>query len=214
MTTSKDQHTLHVDVSKRTEFSRSSLNRLRGSGRIPAVVYGGGSDGISIHVEEKQLAKVARTGRSELFDLHIEGGGSFPVLIKEMQRRNGKVTHVDFQKVSKNKPIRVRVPLVYTGTAEGTKIGGILQVQATELEVEGLPDALPAGLEVDVTSLNTGDKLIAANVTLPGGITLVGGEDELLASVVLPRLAEAEGEAENDSTEAGAADAAGDTGDK
>ncbi|GAA0138200.1 50S ribosomal protein L25/general stress protein Ctc [Paenibacillus sp. YSY-4.3] len=194
MTASTNQRTQYLDVSKRTEFTRSSLNRLRKNGGIPASVYGGGTDAQSIYVEEKQLAKVARTGRTEFFDLRIDGAQGIPVLIKEVQRRGGKVVHVDFQKVSKNKPIRVKVPLIYNGTAEGAKVGGILQIQATDLEVEGLPDALPTGLEVDVTSLGTGDKLVAADVQLPEGISLIALEDEVLASVVLPRVAEPETE--------------------
>lgn len=198
MTASTKQQTQYLNVSKRTEFTRASLNKLRKSGHIPASVYGGGTEAQSIYVEEKQLAKVARTGRTEFFDLRIEGDQGIPVLIKEIQQRGGKVIHVDFQKVSKNKPIRVKVPLLYNGTAEGTKIGGILQIQATELEIEGLPDALPTGLEVDVTSLGTGDKLVAADIRLPEGITLIGLEDELLASIVMPRLAEAENEADAD----------------
>lgn len=199
MTKGTNQQTQYLEVSKRTEFTRSSLNRFRKEGRIPASVYGGGAEAQSIYVEEKQLAKVARTGRTEFFDLRIDGGQGIPVLIKEVQQRSGKVIHVDFQKVSKNKPIRVKVPLIYNGTAEGTKVGGILQIQATELEIEGLPDALPTGLEVDVAALGTGDKLVAADIQLPEGITLIGGEDELLASIVLPRLAEAENDTNADS---------------
>lgn len=211
MTASTNQQAQYLDVSRRTDFTRSSLNRLRKNGYIPASVYGGGTEAQSIYVEEKQLAKVARTGRTEFFELRVDGEKGIPVLIKEVQQRSGKVFHVDFQKVSKNKPIRVKVPLIYNGTAEGTKIGGILQIQATELEIEGLPDALPAGLEVDVTPLRASDKLVAADVTLPAGLTLIGAEDELLASIVLPRVAEAGNEADNDSeAEPEAAEAAED----
>ncbi|AZK46596.1 50S ribosomal protein L25 [Paenibacillus lentus] len=199
MTKSTNQQTQYLDVAKRTEFTRSSLNQLRKSGHIPASVYGGGTEAQSVYVEEKQLVKVARTGRSEFFDLRIDGGQGIPVLIKELHHRSGKVIHVDFQKVSKNKPVRVKVPLIYNGTPEGAKIGGILQVQTTEVEIEGLPDLLPNGLEVDVTSLGSGDKLVAGDIKLSEGITLVGGEDELLASVVLPRMAGAENDTDADS---------------
>ncbi|WHX47988.1 50S ribosomal protein L25 [Paenibacillus woosongensis] len=210
MTASTNQRTQYLDVSKRTEFTRSSLHRLRKNGGIPASVYGGGTEAQSIYVDEKQLARVARTGRTEFFELRIDGAEGIPVLIKDVQQRGGKILHVDFQKVSKNKPIRVKVPLIYNGTAEGTKVGGILQIQATELEIEGLPDVLPSGLEVDVTPLGTGDKLVAADVQLPEGISLIALKDELLASVVLPRVAEPEAEAEGDAgAEPEAADGAG-----
>ncbi|GIP54323.1 50S ribosomal protein L25 [Paenibacillus sp. Marseille-P2973] len=181
-----------LSASRREEFTRASLRQLREGGRIPAVIYGAQTESLPIHVDAKDLAKVSRTGRSEFFDLKVEGGETYPALIKEIQQRRGVVAHVDFQKVSKNKPIRVKVPLHLTGTAEGTKAGGVLQVQATELEVEGLPDDLPANIEVDISSLGTGDKLTAADVSLPSGITLIGAEEELLASIVLPRVVEEE----------------------
>lgn len=189
---STNHHTFQLNVTPRADFTRSSLRQLRQHGRVPAVVYGAASGNLAVHVDAKELVKVARTGRSEFFDLKVEGGQTFPVLIKELQQQNGKIVHVDFQQVSKNKPIRVKVPLHFTGTANGTKVGGVLQIQATELEVEGLPDILPAHLEIDITSLDAGDKLLAGDVKLPDGVILHALEDELLASLVLPRAAEAD----------------------
>ncbi|MNN61493.1 50S ribosomal protein L25 [compost metagenome] len=117
-------------------------------------------------------------------------------MIKEVQKQGGKIIHVDFQHVSKNKPIRVKVPLHMNGIAKGTTSGGVLQVQANDLEVEGLPDDLPASLEVDVSSLGIGDKLLAVDVALPAGVTLIADQQELLASVIQTRGAEAAEEEE------------------
>lgn len=180
--------TSHLEAVRRQNLARSSLRELRTRGRIPGVVYGAQTESIPVHVDAKELSRVSRTGRSEFFDLRVEGGETIPVLIKEIQQRAGQVVHADFQKVLKNKPLRVKVPLQLEGTPEGTKVGGILQVQATELEVEGLPAALPAALVVDVTLLGTGDKLLAADVKLPDGIALTSSPEELLASIVLPRV--------------------------
>ncbi|RUT40706.1 50S ribosomal protein L25 [Paenibacillus anaericanus] len=199
-----DHQTLHLNASKRTKFTNASLRELRENGQIPAVVYGVNTN-LAIHVDEKELRKVSRTGRSEFFELKLDDGGSFPALIKDIQQRGGRWVHVDFLQVSKNKPIRVKIPLHYNGTAEGTKGDAILQVQSTELEVEGLPDALPAGLDIDVTPLGVGDKLTAAEVSLPEGVTLVSSGEELLASVITTRGSGAdtteEAEAPEDSAE-------------
>lgn len=129
-------------------------------------------------------------GKIGIFDLKVEGGQTIPALIKEVQQQQGKILHVDFQQVSKNKPIRVKIPLHYTGTAAGTQVGGVLQIQATELEVEGLPDVLPASLDIDITSLDAGDKLMAGDVKMPAGVTMHAQPEELLASIVLPRVAD------------------------
>lgn len=185
---STNHHTFQLNVTPRTEFHRSSLRELRQNGRVPAVVYGGESENLAVHVDVKQLVKVARTGRSEFFDLKVEGGQTLPVLIKDLQQRRGEIIHADFQQVSKNKPIRVKVPLSFTGTAQGTKVGGILQFQATELDVEGLPGVLPASLEIDITALDVGDKLTASEVELPKGIILHAQPEEVLAVVLQQTL--------------------------
>ncbi|MNI48213.1 General stress protein CTC [compost metagenome] len=190
-----DHHSMHLKASHRTESTRSSLHELRDRGEIPGVVYGTEGENLMISVESKDLAKFLRTGRSEFFELQVEEDG-FPVLIKEVQKQGGKIIHVDFQHVSKNKPIRVKVPLHMNGIAKGTTSGGVLQVQANDLEVEGLPDDLPASLEVDVSSLGIGDKLLAVDVALPAGVTLIADQQELLASVIQTRGAEAAEEEE------------------
>ncbi|WP_212938375.1 50S ribosomal protein L25 [Paenibacillus antibioticophila] len=203
--------TSHLEAVRRQDFARSSLRELRTSGRVPAVVYGAQTESIPVHVDAKELIRVSRTGRSEFFDLKVEGGETIPVLIKDIQQRAGQVVHADFQKVLKNKPLRVKVPLQLEGTPEGTKIGGILQVQATELEVEGLPADLPAAITVDVTSLGTGDKLLAADVKLPDGITLIASPEELLASIVLPRVVDEDLLTSDEAQETGEVVAEGET---
>lgn len=195
------EHEFKLHAKKRTEFTRSSLRKLRESGQIPGVVYGGQNGSQSLYVDERDLIKVVRTGRTEFFQLNVENSDSLPVLIKDIQQQGGRVVHVDFQEVSRTKPIRVKMPIHLIGTAEGTKSGGILQVQETELEVEGMADQLPAAIEVDVTSLRTGDKLVAANVKLPEGVTLISSGDSLLASVVTTRATEVEEEEETAAAE-------------
>ena len=189
---STNHHMFQLNATPRTDFHRSTLRKLRQHGRVPAVVYGAETENLAVYVDEKELLKVVRTGRSEFFDLNVEGGPTVPALIKDVQQQQGKILHVDFQQVSKNKPIRVKIPLHYTGTAAGAKVGGVLQIQETELEVEGLPDVLPASLEVDISSLDAGDKLMAGDVKLPEGVTMHAQPEELLASIVLPRVADAD----------------------
>lgn len=186
---------LQLSAKHRTESTHSVLKQLRASGSVPGVVYGTEGENLMVSVEAKELSKVLRTGRSEFFELQVEDE-KVPVLIKDTQKQVGKIIHIDFQHVSKNKPIRVKVPLHISGTPNGAKSGGVLQIQANDLEVEGLPDALPPTLEIDVASLEIGDKLLASDVQLPQGVTLIADEAELLASVIQTRGAEAKDEEE------------------
>lgn len=176
-----------LTAERRADFKRSSLRGLRQQGRIPAVVYGSDMDSIPVHVDSKEIGKLARKGRTETFHLKIEGMKPIQAIIKEMEQKNGAWIHVDFQQVSDNKPIRVRVPIEYLGIPAGTKKGGIIQIQESGLEIEGLPSDLPPVIEVDISHLNVGDKLLAQDVALPDPIQLVSNKDELLVSIVVPR---------------------------
>ncbi|MGM1046689.1 MAG: 50S ribosomal protein L25 [Bacillota bacterium] len=175
----------------RNEFTRAARRSIRQNGGLPGVVYGSDSESIPVSVNLKETARLFQTGRSEVFDLNIPGSDPVPVLIKDVQKRGGKVIHVDFLHISMNKSVRVTIPLEYQGEAIGTKSGGILQIQETELEVEGMPGDLPVTIEADVSGLEIGDKLTVADLKLPSGITLSATSEEVLASVNIPRAVEA-----------------------
>lgn len=198
-------NTVQLKANVRDEFTRASRRELRENGGLPGVVYGAGEESIPVAVDSKDTAKLFHTGRSEVFQLDIPGSGKVPVLIKDIQKRRGNVSHVDFLRISMNKPVRVSIPVDYQGTAAGTKTGGILQTQVTEIEVEGLPGDLPTTLEADVSALEIGDKLTVADLKVPEGITLHASEEEILATVIVPRAVEAaETEDEADAEEANA----------
>lgn len=183
-----------LTAENRTETKGAALRQLRLSGRVPAVVYGSELDGTPVSVDAKDFSKILRTGRTEMFDLELSGK-KIPVLIKDYQEQDGRFLHADFLKISKNKPIRVKVAIDFQGTAAGTKTGGILQVQETELEIEALPADLPSAIEVDISGLDVGDKLSVGDIKLPDKVTLIADEAGVIASVVVPRIAETEEEA-------------------
>ncbi|GAB6990798.1 50S ribosomal protein L25 [Paenibacillus pini] len=184
---------------------------LREQGRVPAVVYGTDTENMALSVDAKDLAKIARTGRTEMFNLKVEGASDLSVIIKDYQKKAGVLSHVDFLQISANKPLRVHVHIDFQGTAEGTKVGGVIQHQLTELEVEALPAKLPSSIEADVSALNMGDKLHASEIKMPEGVTLITPEDVLVASVIAPRAAvEADGEEETTETETAAPSAEAD----
>ena len=188
---------LKITAEKRLENGPPSvLRKLRESGKIPAVVYGLDKESISVHVDSIELMRVVRTGRSEMFKLQVEGMKDLSVIIKDFQKKNGKWIHADFLQISESVPLRTAIAIDYQGIAAGSKFGGVVQTLVTELEVEGLPAELPSAIEIDISHLEIGDKLIATDVKLPKGITLVPTTEELfLALVAAPRVA-LEGEEE------------------
>lgn len=199
-----------LTAERRSEGNRSALRALRSKGRLPGVLYGRNVEAMKIHVSTGDVRKQLQTGRTELIDLQVEDK-KYPVLIKEIHRHpfTGELLHVDFHQITMDQPVRMKVPVELVGTAPGTKVGGLLQVQATFVEVEGLPGQIPPVIEADIGKLELGDKLTAGDLVVPDGVTLISSADELLASVVAPRGvresagAEAAEETEEKTEEAG-----------
>ncbi len=194
--------TMKMKAEKREATNYSAVRDLRNSGRIPGVVYGPDLGSIPVHVDSKQLQVQARRGGADIFSLTLDNGKDVQVLLKDVQRREGRILHVDFMQVSSKKAITVSVPLDFQGEAPGTKVGGILQTQANELSVHGLAKDLPSTLVVDVSKLEIGDTITAADVELPKGVELVSHPEEFLVSVAVPRVADEDLETPTASDEA------------
>src|ERR687885_2209312 len=141
-------------TANRRDVTGKAARRLRHEGRLPAVVYGHRTAASSIELDAHEFDRVfARTGRTQLIDLVVDGGRAHKVLVKEVQispRRNTPV-HVDFHQVSLREKLQVDVPLLVTGEAAPVRMGDadVLQVQQT-LRVECLPNDIPETIEVDI----------------------------------------------------------------
>lgn len=192
-----------IQAEKREETKHSAIRELRQSGRTPGVVYGPDLGSIPVHVDSKQLQAQARRGGADIFSLTLSDGKNVQVLLKDIQRQEGRILHVDFMQVSSSKSISINVPLDFQGTAAGTKAGGVFQHQTTELALSGLAKDLPSILTVDVSKLEIGDSITAGDVELPSGVTLDSSPEEIIASVAVPRVADED--VETPSTDEGAA---------
>jgi large subunit ribosomal protein L25 len=183
------------------------VKRLRREGLLPGVLYGPAVKGVRpITVTARDFERVyVRAGFSTLLDLVVDGGRAQPVLIHQVQhdalRRD--LLHVDFLAPDMNVELTVTVPLVLVGEAPVVEAGGgILTQVVTELQVRCLPDAIPHQIEVDVSGLTEPDShILAGDLQLPPGVTLVAPPDELLVKIDQPQL-EPEPEVEEEEAEA------------
>ncbi len=141
--------TTKLDVNSRDPEGSRSARRLRRTGRIPGVLYGGDGEPVSFSVDAREL-RVALAGSGAVVDLSIDGATATPVVLKEAQRDpvRGETTHVDLLRVRLDKPIHAVVPLELTGADEtpGVKEGGILEQLMRELNIEALPTAIPESI--------------------------------------------------------------------
>jgi len=179
-------------VEERIPMNRTGLKRLRNSGRLPAVVFGTGTDNQNIHLSTKEFGKWIRRGSGGIIELNLENHDSIPVLLEAIQRDpvTQEYIHVDFLRVKKDELVRTKVNIEFAGTPSGTKLGGIVQTQSTFIEIESFPDKIPGSIIVDVSHLEIGDSIHVGDIELPDGLVLISATNELLISVVTPRIHE------------------------
>jgi large subunit ribosomal protein L25 len=130
-----------------------------------------------------------------LIDLRVEGSGAYDgksMLVKELQRDpvTGSMLHVDLYAVDLQQTIQVSVPIHVTGTAEGVKMGGILDQTLREIELECMPEAIPQEIPVDVSALDIGQSLHVRDLALPEGVTLQSDPDLAVVLVAAPAAEE------------------------
>lgn len=171
---------------RRSFLSRTGLRRLRKEGWLPGIVFGTNTDNVMIRLPMREFQRWVRLGGSGIIDLKLEGVGTMPVLLEAVQRDpvTRDFLHVDFFRIQKDEIVRTKIAIHYTGTPKGSKAGGILQTQSTFVEVEALPDQLPASIAVDISDMDIGDTLLVEHIELPAGVSLVSSTQELLISVV------------------------------
>jgi len=177
----------------RKDFGKGPMRQLRIAGNTPAVLYGSGREVLALQLETlplvKQLLKLQR--RNAVITLNIEGDSSRHVLIKEIQTDPVRDTliHADFYEIDLNKPRKFTVDLVIKGSAKGIDLGGILEVAANRVDVEGNPLDIPDNIEVDVTDLAIGDSFLVSNLQLPGNIKMLTSADTVCVTIQAPSVA-------------------------
>jgi large subunit ribosomal protein L25 len=199
-----DALTLPAELRERA--GKGASRALRREGRVPAVIYGGKEQPISIHLEAKELVRQLNTGHFMNSIVMVEvGGQSVRALPKDVALHpvTDRPTHVDFLRLSKDSKIQVAVPVVFINEEDspGLKKGGVLNVVRHELELICESDKIPDDIQLDVTGLDIGDSIHISTVNLPAGsVSAITDRDFTIATLVAPSAlkrsdSEAEGEA-------------------
>ena len=191
----------------RTLGRRAGSKKLRGTGRIPAVIYGRQTKPQSLEVDRKSLEDLIHHSASEnmLVDLAVDQDTRPKrlALVQEVQHHalSGKVLHIDFHEISETEKVTVMVPVESVGEAVGVKTGGgVLEHVLFKLKVRCLPKDLPEAINVDVTSLEIGKAVHIGDITPPPGVEILGDKHISVLSVAAPVT-----EAEEAAAEAAAA---------
>lgn len=193
-----------LDATFREETGKGVARQIRFKGRVPAVMYGMKTDPISLSIDAHAMGRVlAKVGSHAIIEIDIDGAPgketNHTVMLKAIQIHPIKdsLIHIDFQKIDMNKEIDRVIPLHLVGTAAGTKIGGVLQHGVHELTLRGIAKSIPESFDVDIEALEIGAAIRIADLELPAGMVALSSPEEIVVSVVAPRLEEepaAEGE--------------------
>ena len=196
----------------RDAIGTNASRRLRRTGRIPAILYGGGKDSMPLSIEENRIKKQIE---NEAFAAHvltvkIDGAESQAVL-KSVHREPAteRVIHMDFQRISASSEIHMHVPLHFMNeeACPGKKAGGIVTHLLVEVEVGCLPKDLPEYIEVDMAALEVGDAVHLSELALPEGVHIMAlahnpDNDQPVVNVQHPQKLDTEAATEDDEFDA------------
>src|SRR5947208_13626467 len=187
---------ISITAKARDERGKNAARRIRREGLIPAVVYGGKGDTMTVAVDPKSLQKVLRSesGRNTILKLDIGGKGATNAILKSWQVDpiREHFLHADFYRIAMDVAIRVNVPIATKGEARGVKVdAGILELVIREIEVECLPGDIPERIEVDVTDLGINQSLRVSDVPAPPKVKVLQAADQVVVHVISVKEEEA-----------------------
>ncbi|WP_300973918.1 50S ribosomal protein L25/general stress protein Ctc [Sphingomonas sp. LHG3406-1] len=183
---------LTLPAETRDRAGKGASRELRNQGRVPAVVYGANQEPLSIHVEEKLLAKMLSTGHFMNSVVMIDAGGQTTrTLPKDVQFHpvTSRPVHVDFLRISEHSKVTVAVPVRFTDEEEsaGIKRGAVLNIVKHEIDLSCDASEIPDDIAISLKGLDVGDSIHISNVSLPKGATpTITDRDFTIATIVAP----------------------------
>ena len=222
---------IEFDAFPRSAHGTGANRRLRGTGKVPGIIYGAQQPTRAIELDHHALYRHLKTEsfHASILDMTFEGVKQ-QVLLRDVQMHPFRpmILHVDFQRIDKSKKIHMRVPLHFTNAEINPSVklgGGVINHIMNDVEVQCLPDDLPEFIEVSLDTLELGHSLHVNDLQLPTGVEIVSHlkkENPAVVTVHLPKVVAAEEAAAAPVTEItgqepeaeGAAAKEGDKGDK
>ena len=178
-----------VAKAREGKFTKNAARRVRVAGKIPAVIYGPGSEPVAIEVDPKQISRIlfSETGHNTIFDVEIAGQSTAKAMIVDFQREpiKDQLIHIDLKRIALDKVLRVKVRVKLLGVPVGVKAeGGILDLVLREVEIECLPGDIPSHIDVDVSELAMHQVVRVSGLPHSDKIKYLNAEDATVSHVV------------------------------
>lgn len=180
--------TLLIKGQLREGLGKKESKKLRQQELVPAVLYGGKTP-VHFTVPFSEMRTLVYTPSVFLIDIDIDGT-VYPAMMQDIQWHavEEQILHVDFLKISNDKPVKIEVPVKTKGLAKGIKAGGKLKLNLRRLKVKALAQDLPDEIVVDVTKLGIGQSVKVANLSVPN-VEFLDSKSNVVAAVITTRAA-------------------------
>lgn len=180
--------TINIEGKLRTEFGSSPALNMRKEGWVPCELYGAGQANVHFCVYEPDLKDLVYTNHSYVVNIDVEGT-KHSAIMGEIQFHpvNEAIRHIDFIAIDATKPVKVSLPINYTGNSQGVKEGGKLVKTLMKLSVRGKVSDLPETIDVDVTALGMGKSIKVRELIAPKNVEILNSPANPVASVSVPR---------------------------
>jgi large subunit ribosomal protein L25 len=190
-----------VKAEKRDTGGKNVNRRLRADGKVPVVVYGGGTQSLAAVAELKDLAAILRTdtGVNTVFSLDIPGEGVNDVIFQDRQIDpiRGRLIHADLRRFARGEKIEMTVPIHLIGEPAALKEEGAVMTQALrEIKVLCEPANTPDSIDIDVTGLTSDHAIHVSDLTVGAGIEIHESPETVVASIVIVKEVELEPQVE------------------
>ena len=185
-----------ISAARREAQGTGASRRLRRTGKVPGIVYGGAEGPVNIELDHKELFQSLRNEKFHASILTLDlAGAKQQVLLRAVNMHPFKpqVQHVDFQRVLKDRKLHMKVPLHFVNAEKSPGVkdqGGVVSHILNELDITCFPDDLPEYVEVDLGGLSVGNSVHVRDLKLPKGVEPAIGkaENPVVATVVVPQL--------------------------
>ena len=186
-----------VKAEKKESGNKNSNRRLRAAGKVPVVVYGGGTESVAAIADLKDLAAIIRTdsGVNTVFSIDIDGQDNYDVIFQDRQIDpiRGRLIHADLRRFARGEKIEMTVPIHITGEAKGLEEEGAVLSQALHsIKVLCEPAKTPEFIEADVTDVEAGHSLHISDLKVPAGVEIHEDPETVVASIVVVKESDLE----------------------
>ncbi|MEO5859721.1 MAG: 50S ribosomal protein L25 [Pyrinomonadaceae bacterium] len=187
-----------VKAEKKESGNKNSNRRLRAAGKVPVVVYGGGTESVAAVADLKDLAAIIRTdsGVNSVFTIDIDGQENYDVIFQDRQIDpiRGRLIHADLRRFARGEKIEMTVPIHLIGEAKGLQEeeGAVLSQALHTVKVLCEPANTPDSIDVDVSGLEAGHAIHVSDLKVGAGIEISEDPEAVVASIVIVQEADLE----------------------